>query len=147
MKALALSTFDSIEGPVVHFIVTDGFVDETLKAEISGMLSLNVSTDYFLFRVGKSTSYNRQFNLRSMHARGKQEMLMLSLVTEKFPDRKVETFFLKEADRFVSFIKKEPYADMVFHLDKECTAAEFDCVEKVYSAIPAFLKDVIERFI
>ncbi len=146
MKALALSTFDSIEGPVVHFIVTDGFVDETVKSEISGMLSLNVSTDYFIFRVGNMSTYNRHFNLRSMLARGKHEMLMLSLVTDKFPSRKAEAFFLKEAERFVGFIKKEPCADLVFHLDKEFSAEEFEQVEKVYSAIPAFLKDVIERF-
>jgi len=87
LKSVALSTFDSVQGPVVHFFVTDGFVSEAQKEEISSMINFKAAKDYFIVRVDQITCYNKQFTIRASMARGKVEMLMISLVTDKFPSK------------------------------------------------------------
>jgi len=130
----------------MHFFVTDGFVDETQKEEISSMINVKVSTNYFLVRMNELSCYNKQFNIRSGTARGKVEMLMLSLVTNKFPTRIAEKFFLKEADAFISFLRSQPYPELVLHLEKDVDDEEFQLVEETYEKTLQHLRDLLDRF-
>jgi hypothetical protein len=146
VKSIALVSFDAIEGPVVHFFVTDGFVGEDLKEEISSMLNYNVSSKYFIFRVGKFTSYNMQFEIRSALARGKREMLMIALVLDKFPLKKDERFFLKHAKDFIMFLKKSPYCEYMFHLDKNLNDEEFEVISDLFNQTSQRLQEILDAF-
>ena len=145
VKALALSTFDSIEGPVMHFFVTDGFVSEQKKEEISSFLNFNMSTDYFILRVDDLTTYNVHFTIRSEVARGKIEMLMLSLVVDNFPSKKMESFFLQEAREFIAFLKAESGAGHLFHLERQRSDEEIEAVGRVYEDSLSRLHQILGR--
>jgi hypothetical protein len=146
VKSIALSTFDTIKGPTMQFFVTDGFVTEDQKEEISSMINVKVSTDYFLVRINPLTCYNFQFNIRSGRARGKVEMLMLTLVTDKFPTRVAEKFFLKESGAFITFLRSQPEAELLFHLEKEFGEEEEEIIAELYEETLHRLKDLLERF-
>ncbi|HME55248.1 MAG TPA: hypothetical protein VKM55_23775 [Candidatus Lokiarchaeia archaeon] len=145
-KSIALSTFDSIKGPKMQFFITDGFVNEAQKEEISSMISVKVSTDYFLVRMNNLTCYNKQFNIRSANARGKVEMLMISLVTNKFPIQNAEKFFLKEADSFIAFLRGQDDASLLFHLEKDYDEEEQEGLGVVFEETLLRLKTMLERF-
>lgn len=145
MKAVALSTFDSIEGPMVHFFITDGFVAEDKKEEISSFLNFNASKDYFILRIDGLTTYNTHFTIKSRNARGRVEMLMLSLIVDPFPSTKMEAIYLKEALEFVSFLRGEPDAELLFHLDRPRTDEELEQTARVYEGTFERLHAILDK--
>lgn len=140
----------------MQFFVTDGFVTEDQKEEISSMINFKVKNaknfvrdkfqDYFLVRIDSLTCYNKQFNIRSATARGKVEMLMLSLVTDKFPTHNTEKFFLKEAEAFIAFLRGQPNSELVFHIEKDIEDEEYQIVEQIFEETLQRLKDALDRF-
>jgi hypothetical protein len=145
MKSIALSTFDTHKGPIVHFLLTDGFMNENEKEAVSNLLNFNIARDFFIFYAAGVTSYNIQFEINSDQARGKRELLMLSLVTDKFPTRKTELAFSAEAKEVITFLKKEPFAEFVFHLDKDYPEAEFTVVKALFEKTMAHLRALLDR--
>jgi hypothetical protein len=132
MKSIVVTTFDTIRGPTTHFLVTDGFVSEQMKEEISSMINIKAQKDYFIVRIGDITSYNLQFTIRSGISRGNIEILMLSLVTDEFPSRKAEKYFLKESEPIIAYFQKEPFSELVFHLQNDFSDEEYTIVERIY---------------
>ena len=128
----------------MQFFVTDGFVSEDQKEEISSMINVKVSNDYFLVRINTLTFYNFQFNVRSGSARGKVEMLMLSYINDKFPSRVLEKVFLKEAKSFIAFLRGQSYAELLFHLEKDYKADEERIIETLYDETLQRLKNILE---
>ncbi|MBD3188578.1 hypothetical protein GF325_17235 [Candidatus Bathyarchaeota archaeon] len=145
-RAFVLSQFSSIEGPQVFFLVSSGFIDETLKEEISNVLNLNVSKDYFIFRIGDLTTYNIQFDIRSSHARGNCELLMLSYITNRFPLKKEQKYFLKKAKEYITFLKSEENLAYIFHLNEiiDMTEQEFTIIENLYGECLERLRHMLE---
>jgi hypothetical protein len=146
MKAIVLSTFDTVKGPTSHFFLTDSFIDETRKEGISSMINFKASKEYFIVRVNALTTYNIQFTLRSSIARGNLESLMLSFVSEKFPSRSTERYFLTESASFIAYMQKETCSEFIFHLDNQFNDEEACIVEKVYDESLRRLKDTLDRF-
>jgi hypothetical protein len=134
MKAIVVSAFMPIVGPVAHFLVTDGFVSEATKEEISSMINFKTEKDYFIVRIGNITSYNLQFTIKSGISRGNVEILMLSLVTDLFPSKKGENYFLKESGSIIAYFQKEPFSELVFHLQNDFSDEEYTIVERIYEA-------------
>jgi hypothetical protein len=132
MKSIVVTTFDSVKGPITHFLVTDGFVSEQMKEEISSMINFKTAKDYFIVRIGDITSYNLQFTIKSGISRGNIEILMLSLVTDEFPSRKAEKYFLKESEPIIAYFQKEPFSELVFHLQNDFSDEEYTIVERIY---------------
>ncbi|MFX0099249.1 MAG: hypothetical protein ACFFCS_06670 [Candidatus Hodarchaeota archaeon] len=145
MEALALIRFDSFVGPVVHFLVADGMVGEEKKEELSNMLNLNISKDYFIFRFENTTTYNMQFYINSMFARGHKELLMVTMTTEKFPLKKIERFFLSEIKDLVKYLKSQSCLDYIFHLDREFTDDEMKIIEDLYETVLAKMKELHQK--
>ncbi|NMC06182.1 MAG: hypothetical protein GYA24_13285 [Candidatus Lokiarchaeota archaeon] len=134
MKAIVVTTFDSIKGPIVHFMVTDGFMNERIKEDISSMINFKAPKDYFIVRVGGITAYNLEFTIKSGISRGNVEILMLSFVTDAFPSKKVESYFLRESASFIAYLQREPLADLVFHLQDDFSSEEYAVIERIYTA-------------
>jgi hypothetical protein len=132
MKSVVVTTFDSVKGPIVHFLVTDGFVNERMKEEISSMINFKAVKAYFIVRVDNITSYNLQFTIKSGISRGNVEILMLSLVTDSFPSRKAENYFLKESAAIIAYLQREPFSELVFHLQNNFSDEEYTIVERIY---------------
>ncbi len=132
MKAVAISVVDSITGPTTHFMVTDGFVSEQMKEEISSTINFKTEKNYFIVRFGDITSYNLQFTIKSSISRGNMEILMLSLVTDEFPSKKAEEYFLKESGPILAYFQREPFSELVFHLQGDFTDDEYTIVERIY---------------
>ncbi|MBN2149961.1 MAG: hypothetical protein JW839_00815 [Candidatus Lokiarchaeota archaeon] len=132
MKSIVVTTFDPIKGPTTHFLVTDGFVGEQMKEEISSMINIKATKDYFIFRVGNMTSYNLQFTIKSGISRGNVEILMLSLVTDEFPTKRAEDYFLKESRHIIAYFHNEPFSELVFHLQNDFSDDEYTVVERIY---------------
>jgi hypothetical protein len=133
MKSIVVTTFDSVKGPTTHFLVTDGFVNERMKEEISSMINFkSAKEDHFIVRVGSITAYNLQFTIKSSISRGNVEILMLSLVTDSFPSRKAENYFLRESGSIIAYFQKEPFSELVFHLQNDFSDEEYSIVERIY---------------
>ncbi|MEX2726378.1 MAG: hypothetical protein Q6353_003940 [Candidatus Sigynarchaeum springense] len=132
MKTIVVSSFNPVNGPMPHFLVTDGFVSENIKEEISSMLTLKPSTDYFIVRIGNITTYNLQFTIKSSKSRGNVEILMLSFVTDEFPSKKTEDYFLKESKPILAYFQQEPFSELVFHLQGDFSDEEYTIVERIY---------------
>lgn len=115
-----------------HFLVTDGFVSEKIKEEISSMLNLKPSTDYFIVRIGNITAYNLQFTIKSSMSRGNEEVLMLSFVTDEFPSKRAEEYFLKESGPIIAYFQREPYSELVFHIQGDFSDDEYTILERIY---------------
>ncbi|MHA1679717.1 MAG: hypothetical protein ACTSUE_01835 [Promethearchaeota archaeon] len=147
-QSWVLSQFSSIEGPQVFFLVSNGFVSENLKEEISSVLNLNVSKDYFIFRIGNITSYNIQFEIKSCHARGNKELLMLSFITDRFPLKKVERYFHDHAKGYIHYLKSNEVIGYIFHLNKtnDMSDDEFKMIEVIYEESLERLRIMLQEY-
>ncbi len=132
MKSVVITTFDPVKGPTTHFLVTDGFVSEQMKEEISSLINFQTAKDYFIVRIGNITSYNVQFTINSTISRGSVEILMLSFVTDEFPSQKTENYFLKESGPVLAYFQREPFSELVFHLQNDFSDDEYTIVEHIY---------------
>lgn len=146
MRAIALLHFHPVEGPVVHFMVSDSVLTEHVKDEVSHVLNLDIGKNYFLFRFDDHTTYNYQFTIDSDDARGGSEYLMLSMITDTFPLASDEAGFKKAAMKFELFIGGQPGSWKVFHLDQDYPPDIMGVVEDTYADILGYLRAMMETF-
>ncbi|MHA1792628.1 MAG: hypothetical protein ACTSVI_08290 [Promethearchaeota archaeon] len=148
MRAVALTRFSTIEGPQIHFFISNGFIYEDIKEDISSMLNLSVSNKYFMFRINNITSYNVQFDIKSKLARGNIEMLMFSFITDKFPLKKTERFFLKESEECIQYLKNLENIELIFHLERLGSNSDdelADNVENIYESVVQKFTEILNK--
>ncbi len=149
MRSVVITTIDSVKGPTTHFLVTDGFVSEQIKEEISWMINFKNEKDphYFIVRIDNITSYNLQFTIKSGVSRGNVEILMLSFLTDEFPSRKGEKYFLKESEPVMAYLQKEPFSELVFHLQTDFSDEEYTIVERIYEGSIERLQGMLNGYL
>ncbi|MBD3352948.1 MAG: PAS domain S-box protein [Candidatus Lokiarchaeota archaeon] len=132
MKYVVLSHFDERMGPKVYYTLPKNASHEETD-QIPLLMDL-YDHGFFIHIFGDLRSANYIFDIPSNLARGRNEMLLISIL---LPQTDLDTEFLKNLlDQFVQELKNIPDVHKAFHDSEEKHAELIEHLKEFYDSIP-----------
>ncbi|MHA1229138.1 MAG: tetratricopeptide repeat protein [Candidatus Helarchaeota archaeon] len=144
MIYLNLSYFNTIKGPQVFYTYPEGLSEKT-SLDIANLLNISelIKQKFFVYDIAEFKTINHYFEIPSEWARGKKEMLLLSIIVIDEPieaTKEVEEVLENIADK----IAKVDKAYMGFYTYDWEKAEDYDEVDENYEIIKKIIEDSLD---
>ena len=144
---IVLSYFARKKGPLVFYAYPKEIVDEEITIQTASIMDRAFKEEFFIYRSSTlPLSLNYYFEIPSEWARGKKEMLMISVMLDKIPNQLLEESIRDKCSDFVSQLKtiKELYKALYINAHDSFLEQEHSDIKKINVKLRNKIKEFYE---
>ncbi|MBD3194775.1 MAG: hypothetical protein GF317_06955 [Candidatus Lokiarchaeota archaeon] len=138
---VVLSVFDNRLGPTLFDFYPENKIDHSIAPKIANIMDQMISKDFFTFSFDHTYTINYCFELPSKWARGLKESLMLSVIFDQRPSRKIENTILTLSIEFSDWLKAKNNAFSAFYIKRPHDKNNVQLIEYNLELVKQWLKE------